>query len=325
MNWRKPTLLNKCGANGAVVRTAKESPQNKSSTFSLRKVLPHLRHPMVVKITARCWSTKSRGKPGKALMPSIHLFWYLQPSTTTGSCGFSTKKIKVELSVDMRISISDRERIDHNVLGELPGTGDEVVLIGAHLDANSAGTGATDNASGVTAVMEAMRILKQIGVKPKRTIRAALWGGEEYGLLGSKKYIEKHFGGTEQTSVKRDHKKLAIYFNKDGGGGRIRGIQLQGNEQLRHILSDWLQPLHPLGVAHLTSQVSRNSDHAPFNAAGLPAVSFLGDPVERRAYHTNMDTYDRFVPEDLVQSAVVMAVLAYHAAMYETKIPRMEN
>ena len=235
------------------------------------------------------------------------------------------KKIKVELLVDMRISISDSERTDHNVLAELPGTGDEVVLIGAHLDANSAGAGATDNASGVTAVMEAMRILKQIGVKPKRTIRAALWGGEEYGLLGSKKYIEKHFGGTEQTSVKQDHKKLAIYFNKDGGAGRIRGIQLQGNEQLRPILSDWLQPLHSLGVAHLTSQVSRNSDHAPFNAAGLPAVTFLQDPVERRAYHTNMDTYDRFVPEDLVQSAVVLAVLAYHAAMYETKIPRIEH
>ena len=152
----------------------------------------------------------------------------------------------------MRISISDSERTDHNVLAELPGTGDEVVLIGAHLDANSAGTGATDNASGVTAVMEAMRILKQIGVKPKRTIRAALWGGEEYGLLGSKKYIEKHFGGTEQTSVKRDHKKLAIYFNKDGGGGRIRGIHLQGNEQLRHILSDWLQPTW-CGASNLTS------------------------------------------------------------------------
>jgi hypothetical protein len=235
------------------------------------------------------------------------------------------KKIDVELLVDMKISISDNERTDHNVIAELPGSDlkDEVVLIGAHLDANSAGTGATDNASGVTAVMEAMRILQAIGVRPRRTIRVALWGGEEYGLLGSKKYVENHYGGADGIPVKRAHEKLAIYINKDGGGGRVRGVQLQGNEQLRPILEKWIAAVRPLGVTHLTSQSSPNSDHAPFNDAGLPAVTFVQDPIETRAYHTNMDTYDRFVPEDVVQSAVVMAILSYQAAMRDTKIPRI--
>ncbi len=194
-------------------------------------------------------------------------------------------------------------------------------MIGGHLDANSAGTGATDNASGASVTMEAMRILKAIGVTPRRTIRAALWGGEEYGLLGSKKYIENHFGGADGTRKKPGHEKLSIYINRDSGG-RVRGIHLQGNEQVRPVLHDWLRPLRDLGVTHLTPVNSRNSDHAPFNDAGLPGVSFLQDPIERRSYHTNMDTYDRFVPEDLVQSSVVMAVLAYHAAMRDETLPR---
>ncbi len=233
------------------------------------------------------------------------------------------KGIEVELLADVRISITE-DRMDHNVLAELPGRdlADEIVMVGGHLDANSAGQGATDNASGAAVVMEAMRILKAIGVTPRRTIRAALWGGEEYGLLGSEKYVEANFGGVGNIPVKPDHKKLAVYINRDGGGGRIRGIHMQGNDQLRAILSDWLSPLRDLGASHLTSQISENSDHASYNDAGLIGLSFVQDPIERRSYHTNMDTYDRFIPEDLVQSSVVMAILAYHAAMRDEMLPR---
>ena len=236
------------------------------------------------------------------------------------------KGIDVEMLVDVRIAISDDDPTDYNVIADLPGSSrsGELVMLGAHLDANSPGTGATDNVSGVAVVMEAMRILKAIGVEPVRTIRAALWGGEEYGLVGSEKYIEKHFGGGGGVARKRDHEKLSIYFNRDGGGGRIRGIQLQGNEQIRPILSAWLAPLRPLGVAHLMSKISPNSDQAPFNDAGLPAVSFLHDPIELRAYHTNMDTYERLIPEDLVQASIVMAILSYEAAMRDEAMPRRD-
>jgi hypothetical protein len=268
--------------------------------------------------------------PGKAWesMDAIHPpFMVLAAEHYNRVMRLLNKGVEVELLIDMKIAISDRDRVDHNVIANLPGSdlSQEVVMLGAHLDANSAGTGATDNASGVAVVIEAMRILKAAGLTPRRTIRAALWGGEEYGLVGSKKYIEKHFGGGQETPVKPGHKNLVIYLNKDGGAGKIRGIHLQGNEQLRGLFTDWLKPLHSLGATHLTSQTSGNSDHAPFNAAGLPAVSFLQDPVERRAYHTNMDTYDRLIPEDLVQSAIVMAVLSFHAAMRDEKIQRIEG
>ena len=235
------------------------------------------------------------------------------------------KGIPVEMEMDLRISITEDDPTDHNVIAEIPGTdlADEVVLFGGHLDATSAGTGASDNAAGAAVAMEAIRILRAIGVTPRRTIRVALWGGEEVGLLGSRGYVAKHYGNPDTQQYTPEHEKFAAYFNKDRDTGRIRGVNLQGNERLRPIFTEWIKPFHNLGMTHLSSRSSWNSDHASFNAVGLPAVQFIQDPIEDRAAHTNMDVYDRLVPEDLMQSAVIIASFAYHAAMRDEKLPRV--
>jgi Zn-dependent M28 family amino/carboxypeptidase len=235
------------------------------------------------------------------------------------------KKIPVEMKADIRIAIDNQNRTDYNVIAEIPGSdlAHEVVMLGAHLDANSAGQGATDNASGCAVVMEAMRILKAIGIKPRRTIRAALWGGEEYGLLGSRGYVKEHFGDPKSQTYKPHHADLSAYFNMDGGTGKFRGIYLQGNERARPIFQEWMKAFYNLGMTHISNRVSFNSDHSSFLAVGLPGFSFIQDPIERRAYHTNMDTFDRLVEEDLIQASIVMAGFVYQAAMNDTKIPRV--
>jgi hypothetical protein len=235
------------------------------------------------------------------------------------------KQISVEMQADIRIAIDNENRTDTNVIAEIPGSDliHEVVMLGAHLDANSAGQGATDNASGCAVVMEAMRILMAIGVNPRRTIRAALWGGEEYGLLGSRAYVKKHFGDPKTQTYTPDHEKFNVYFNMDGGGGKFRGIYLQGNEGARPIFGEWMRPFLHMGMTHMSNRIMFNSDHSSFLALGLPGFSFIQDPLERRAYHTNMDTYDRLVEEDLIQASIVMAGFAYQAAMSDNKIPRV--
>jgi len=244
------------------------------------------------------------------------------------------KGIPVDIEADIQITIHDDARTDVNVIGEIPGTdlAHEIVMLGAHLDANSPGQGATDNIAGVVAAMEAMRILQAIGAEPRRTIRVALWGGEEYGLVGSQRYVDSHFGRVPVAGNGDDdsatapllpaHENFSIYINKDGGGGTTRGVYLQGNERLRPIFEDFLRPLHSLGATTVSNRTSGNSDHASFDDAGLPSVHLISDHLERRAYHTNMDTFDRLVEEDIVQSAIVMASLAYQAAMHEAKMPR---
>jgi carboxypeptidase Q len=199
-------------------------------------------------------------------------------------------------------------------------------MCGGHLDANSAGTGAADNVAGVIVAMETLRILKAIGVKPRRTIRVALWGSEESGLLGSRAYVNAHFMEIKTGEKKASYDKFAGYFNLDSGTGKIRGINYLDYDAAIPIFTEWLKPLKNLGATHLLREADVGSDCRTFKAAGLPGFSFVQDRIDydNRSYHTNMDVYDRLIEEDLMQAAVVMATFVYHAAMRDEVLPRTE-
>ncbi len=233
--------------------------------------------------------------------------------------------VKVELNVETKF-YDENTPNGFNTVAEMPGTdlSSEVVLLGAHFDSHPYATGATDNATGSAAMMEAMRILKAAGAKPRRTIRVALWGGEEQGLLGSRAYVREHFADVDTMTLKPEHAKLAAYFNSDNGTGRVRGIWLQGNLAARPIFEAWMAPLKDLGVTILGPRSVAQTDHVSFDNAGLPAFQFLVDRLEynSRTHHSNMDTFDRVQRDDLVQQAAVIAVFAYDAAMRDEKLPR---
>jgi len=233
--------------------------------------------------------------------------------------------VKVELNVETKY-YDETSMNGFNTVADLPG-GDlasEVVLLGAHFDSHPYATGATDNATGSAAMMEALRILKAIGVKPRRTIRLALWGGEEQGLLGSRAYVREHFADIDTMTLKPEHAKLAAYFNSDNGTGRVRGIWMQGNLAVRPIFEQWMAPLKDLGVTILSPRPVTSTDHLSFDNAGLPGFQFLVDRLEynARTHHSNMDTFDRVQRDDMIQQATVIAVFAYNAAMRDEKLPR---
>lgn len=220
-----------------------------------------------------------------------------------------------------------------NVIGEIPGTDlkDEVVMIGAHLDSWHSGTGTTDNAAGSSVMMEAMRILKSLGANPRRTIRIALWGGEEQGLLGSRNYVKRTFGERLDKSYPYDSLKLtpaaekfSVYFNMDNGTGKYRGVYMQGNEAARVPFRAWLKPFEKLGASTLTLRNTSGTDHLSFDAIGLPGFQFIQDPIEygTRTHHTSMDLYDKAVEPDLKHNAVMTAAFAWMAANSDEKFPR---
>ncbi|HZY82756.1 MAG TPA: M20/M25/M40 family metallo-hydrolase [Cyclobacteriaceae bacterium] len=220
-----------------------------------------------------------------------------------------------------------------NVIAEIEGTDlkDEVVMIGAHLDSWHAGTGATDNAAGSSVMMEAMRILKTLGVKPRRTIRIALWGGEEQGLIGSRNYVKRTFGERldkaapyDSITLKPAGEKLSAYFNMDNGTGKYRGVYLQNNEKVRPIFRAWLKPFEKMGATTLTFNNTGATDHVPFDQINLPGFQFIQDPIEysSRTHHTSMDLYDKLVEADLKHNAVMTAAFAWLAANREEKLPR---
>jgi carboxypeptidase Q len=235
--------------------------------------------------------------------------------------------VRVELNLETRF-YDEATPNGFNTVAEIPGTDpklkDEVVMLGAHFDSVSAATGATDNAAGSAAMMEAMRILKTIGVKPRRTIRVALWGGEEEGLLGSRAYVREHFGDPATMELKPEHARLAAYFNSDNGTGRIRGIWLQENAAVRPVFEQWIKPLSDLGVVATGPRSVTSTDHVAFDAVGLPGFQFMVDRLEynSRTHHSNMDFYDRVQRDDMVQQATVIAVFAYDAAMRDEMLPR---
>ncbi len=235
------------------------------------------------------------------------------------------KGFDVEMEVEIRTIFHEDDLEDYNVIAEIPGTDlkDEIVLIGGHFDGIFGGTGATDNATGAAMVMEAMRILKAVDAKPRRTIRAALWGGHDAGHSGARYYVRKYVRDTKTGETFPEHAKLSVYFNCDWYG-RILGIYLNGNDLARPIFFEWTKPFHDVGMTHIVSDNSGGSDHMGFIQAGIPGFSWIQDDIEYFStnHHTNMDVYDRIVPEDLMQASVINACWAYLAAMRDDMIPR---
>lgn len=258
------------------------------------------------------------------------------------------KKVPVEVEVDVKARFTEPDPLAAaNVLAEIPGSDrkDEVVVIGAHLDSWHAGTGATDNAAGVAAVMEAARILTAAGLQPRRTIRVALWGGEEQGFLGSRAYVDKEIAsrpappaGERDAGVpewlrgarggpltlKPGHARHSAYFNLDNGAGKVRGVYTQGNAALVPVFGAWLAPLADLGATTVTNRSTGGTDHQPFDLAGVPAFQFVQDGLEymSQTHHSNADVLERIPPGDVAQASVVVATFAWHAAQRDAKLPR---
>ncbi len=238
--------------------------------------------------------------------------------------------IPVKMEVEVKSKFLTADLKGYNVIAEIKGTDkslrDEVVMLGGHLDSWHGSTGATDNAAGCAIMMEAVRILQETGVKPRRTIRIALWGGEEQGLHGSRNYVKNNFADPATMEVKPAHENLSAYFNLDNGTGKIRGIYLQGNEAARPLFSKWFEPFYEMGAKTVTIDNTGSTDHVAFDAVGLPGFQFIQDDIEyfTRTHHTNMDSYDHLVEEDLKQSAVMMASIIYHATQRDQKLPRKE-
>jgi hypothetical protein len=236
------------------------------------------------------------------------------------------KKIPVKLQFDVDNRFYDDDLNAFNVLAEIPGTDKtaEIVMLGAHFDSWHAGTGATDNAAGSAVMMEAIRILKASGLKLRRTVRIALWGGEEQGLLGSKAYVKQHFGDPQTMQLTVDHARLSAYFNVDNGTGAIRGVFLQGNEAVAPIFSAWMEPFKNVGMTTLAIRNTGGTDHLSYDAVGLPGFQFIQDPLEynTRTHHSNMDVYERIQPQDMMQNAVIVAAFVYHAANRDQVLPR---
>ena len=234
--------------------------------------------------------------------------------------------IPVSLEVEVRNSHGTSVEQASNVLGEIPGTDltQEVVMMGAHFDTWHASPNASDNTSGVAVVLEAARILKAIGAEPRRTIRVALWSGEEQGLYGSRAYVREHFGNPNDTNIGTtpEYETFSAYFNQDYGPGQYRGIWLQENEHVRQIFKAWMEPFHDMGMTTISLQGVGSTDHVPFDNIGLPAFQFLQARVGGTGGHTNLDFFDTVPIEDLMKNAVIMASFAYHAAMADERIPR---
>jgi hypothetical protein len=271
---------------------------------------------------------------------------------------------KLKMEVDLRVAFHNEDLQAYNTVAEIPGSdlADELVMIGAHMDSWHSGTGATDNATGVAATMEAVRILQALNLKPRRTIRIGLWTGEEQGLLGSRAYVAKHFGSyaeepgaatrptsgpstrpsrggrfggggrggaTSQPSRRLDKKpgydRFSVYFNLDNGTGKIRGVYMQRNEAARPIFRRWLAPFADLGAQTLTLNTTGGTDHQSFDGIGLPGFQFIQDPIEywSRTHHSNADVYDRAQAEDLKQASTIMAAFLWQAATMDDRFPRV--
>ena len=214
------------------------------------------------------------------------------------------------------------------MVAEIPGTDpklkDELVILGGHMDSWHASTGATDNGTGSAVMMEAIRILKAIDVKPRRTIRVVLWSGEEQGLLGSRGYVKNHYGDRLTMTLKPEQAKVSAYYNLDNGAGKIRGIFAQGNDEVAPIFKDWFAPFADLGASTVTLRNTGSTDHIAFDEVGIPGFQFIQDPLEygTRTHHTNMDSYDRISSNDLQQASIIVASFVYNTAMRDEKLPR---
>lgn len=243
------------------------------------------------------------------------------------------KGVPVQLSMELSAEYTNPDGMEHNIIAEIPGTDlkDEVVVFGGHFDSWHAGTGATDNAAGSAVMMEVARILmevsKESGIRPRRTLRLALWTGEEQGLLGSAGYVAEHYAemdGRNVRAVKPEQAKVSAYFNLDNGTGKVRGVYMQGNNQVAPIFRAWLDPFKDLGATTLSLSNTGGTDHLSFDRAGIPGFQFIQDPIDydTRTHHSNMDVYDELIPDDLRQAATVIASFVWHTAQRDTLLPR---
>ena len=253
---------------------------------------------------------------------------------------------KVKMTVDLQVEYQDQDNMGYNTIAEIPGSDlkDEIVMLGGHMDSWHSGTGATDNGAGVAVAMEAVRILQTLGLKPRRTIRIALWTGEEQGLLGSRAYVAQHFGKLEpgnpgvvppgtpnsqpaarpKLTTLPEYEKFSGYFNLDNGTGKIRGVYLQGNNGVRDLFSQWLMPFRDMGASTITISNTGGTDHQSFDGIGLPGFQFIQDEIEydTRTHHSNQDVFDRIQADDMKQAATIMAAFVYQTAMRDEKLPR---
>ncbi len=264
----------------------------------------------------------------------------------------------VKIAVELKVEFHDQDLMSYNTVAEIPGTDlkNELVMLGGHMDSWHSGTGATDNGAGVSVGMEAMRILKALDLKPRRTIRIALWSGEEQGLMGSRAFVREHFGRSPQmnfggggppgnapaagqngnangngatkdstdSTTKANYDNFSVYFNLDNGTGKIRGVYMQGNENVRPIFRKWLTPFREMGATTLTISNTGGTDHQSFDGIGLPGFQFIQDEVEydTRTHHSNQDVFDRIQADDMKQASVIMAAFIYNAATMDQKFPR---
>jgi carboxypeptidase Q len=265
----------------------------------------------------------------------------------------------VKMTVDLSVAFQDTDLMSYNTVAEIPGTDlkDEIVMLGGHMDSWHSGTGATDNGAGVSVAMEAVRIIQSLGLKPRRTIRIALWSGEEEGLLGSRAYVAEHFGSMQNPATstasggsgagsgmssgngagpqgggasamvlvkKPEWERLSGYFNLDNGTGKIRGVYLQGNEAIRPLFRQWLAPFKDMGATTLSISNTGGTDHLSFDGVGLPGFQFIQDEIEydTRTHHSNQDVFDRIQADDMKQAATIMAAFVYNTAMRDEKLPR---
>jgi carboxypeptidase Q len=244
------------------------------------------------------------------------------------------KDIPVTLELELQVEFQEDDLFGYNSIAEIPGTDpelqEEIVMLGAHIDSWHAATGAADNASGTVVMMEVMRILTEIGIEPRRTIRIALWGNEEQGLHGSREYVSDHFAvqtgnDGEELDKRDDYENLSAYYNIDNGTGQVRGIYLQGNEQLRQIFRAWLSPFDEWDANTVSFANTGGTDHLSFHRVGLPGFQFIQDPIEyfTMTHHSNQDFYERLVEDDLKRTAIIVATFVYHTAMLDERLPRI--
>ena len=242
----------------------------------------------------------------------------------------------VNLSIDFKSNYTNPDGMEHNIIAEITGTDlkDEVVMFGAHFDSWHTGTGATDNGSGSAVMMEAARILletiKESGIKPRRTLRMALWTGEEQGLLGSRAYVAENFAdfnGFRVNSLKPEQKKVSAYYNLDNGTGKIRGVYLQGNDKVSPIFREWLSGFKDMDASTLSISNTGGTDHLAFDMIGIPGFQFIQEPIaySSKTHHSNMDNYDHLVEDDLKQAATIIAYFIWQTSQRDEKLPRKEN
>jgi carboxypeptidase Q len=236
--------------------------------------------------------------------------------------------VPVKLSFDIKVQFDTTVTDAFNVIAEIPGATkpNEIVMVGGHFDSWHMGTGATDNGAGSAVAMEVMRLLKSLNLKMDRTVRMALWGGEEQGLLGSAAYVKEHFADRATMKTTAEHDGFAGYFNIDNGTGRVRGIYLQGNEMVRPIFEQWFAALKDVTPGVITIRNTGGTDHQSYDAVGLPGFQFIQDPMDydTRTHHSNMDVYDRIQQGDMQQMAIVEAAFVYNAATRPEKLPRKD-